>query len=190
MQDSNRWAFKEWAAVCAALLSGKQSLILRKGGIHEGRDGFRVEHPEFWLFATGFHQHAEALANDAAAFAETPPPSDGTVCLPGYAVVEAVEEIHDPLILPRLAGCHIWSDRTVDERFHYRTPGLFALIVRVYRPETALILPDSSHFGGCRSWVDLPSELPTTDLVPVTNDADHHARVVRLRQLCTPVSIL
>lgn len=190
MQDANRWAFKEWAAVCAALLSGRQSLILRKGGIHEGRDGFRVEHPEFWLFATGFHQQAEALTDDAAEFSTVSPPQPGTVVLPGYVTVDTVEEIRDPLLLPRLAGQHIWSDRTVDERFHYRTPGLFALIVRVYRPETPLVLPDSPHFGGCRSWVDLPDELSTAGLVPVIDDTEHTARVTRLRQLCAPVALL
>ena len=30
-----RIAFKEWAAVCRALASGRQSLIIRKGGIAE-----------------------------------------------------------------------------------------------------------------------------------------------------------
>ena len=29
-------AFKEWAGVCAALAEGRQSLIVRKGGIAEG----------------------------------------------------------------------------------------------------------------------------------------------------------
>lgn len=181
MQPTNRWAFKEWAAVCSALLAGQQSLILRKGGIHEGRDGFRVQHPEFWLFATGFHQQADALTDDATEFAKTLPPEPGTILLPGYVVVEAVEEIGDLAVLPQLIGQHIWSERTVDERFHYRTPGLFALMVRVYRPETPLVLPDSPHFGGCRSWVDLPSELSTTDLVPALSDADHLARMERLR---------
>ena len=56
MRPANEWAFKEWAVVCAALASGRQSVILRKGGIHEGRDGFRVDHREFWLFPTRFHQ--------------------------------------------------------------------------------------------------------------------------------------
>lgn len=185
MQSSNRWAFKEWAAVCAALVSGRQSLILRKGGIHEGWDGFRVEHPEFWLYATGFHQDVDALAPGAAELATTPAPAEGTIMLPGYAVVDAVEQIHDPAVFPQLAGHHVWSDRTVDQRFHYRSPGLFALIVRVYRPETSLVLPDSPHFAGCRSWVDLPSDVPTTQLVPVLNEEEHRARVARLRSACS-----
>ena len=35
-----------------ALGRGEQIIILRKGGIHEGRGGFQVDQPEFWLFPT------------------------------------------------------------------------------------------------------------------------------------------
>ena len=49
-------AFKEWALVCEALGNGRQSLILRKGGIAEGRDGFAFKHPNFFLFPTWFHE--------------------------------------------------------------------------------------------------------------------------------------
>src|SRR5258705_3213217 len=45
-----RTAFKEWAIVVDALGRGEQIVILRKGGIREGRGGFHVEHPQFWLF--------------------------------------------------------------------------------------------------------------------------------------------
>src|SRR5581483_11346419 len=116
MQLENRFAFKEWAAVCAALSSGRQSLILRKGGIHEGREGFRVEHREFWLFPTAFHQQADALTNDAAEFcaqARRDVPQPGTISIQNYAVVEAVHEIRHAAVLPRLIGLHIWSERTV-----------------------------------------------------------------------------
>jgi hypothetical protein len=47
MPDSCSIAFKEWAAVCEALAAGRQTIILRKGGIQEGREGFRVQHGEF-----------------------------------------------------------------------------------------------------------------------------------------------
>jgi len=32
--------FKEWSLVCDAFGRGEQSIILRKGGIAEGREGF------------------------------------------------------------------------------------------------------------------------------------------------------
>ena len=48
--------FKEWAIVCQALGEGRQSVMLRKGGIAEGRDGFAFRHREFFLFPTFFHE--------------------------------------------------------------------------------------------------------------------------------------
>src|SRR5882762_532527 len=53
--------FKEWTLVCDALGRGEQSIILRKGGIAEGRAGFRFQHPEFLLFPTLFHEQAAKL---------------------------------------------------------------------------------------------------------------------------------
>ena len=61
MLAENNIAFKEWAVVCAALASGRQTIILPKGGIDEGREGFRVKHREFWLLPTRFHQDARAI---------------------------------------------------------------------------------------------------------------------------------
>ena len=61
-------AFKEWAAVCAALAAGRQALILRKGGIAEGPGGFRPEHDRFWLLPTRFHERPDKLQPDDAGF--------------------------------------------------------------------------------------------------------------------------
>ena len=54
-------AFKEWAVVIDALGRGDQILIFRKGGVAEGRGGFQVDHPEFLLFPTRFHQQRESV---------------------------------------------------------------------------------------------------------------------------------
>ncbi len=175
MQSSNRFAFKEWAVVCAALAAGRQSLILRKGGIHEGRGGFRVEHPEFWLFPTRFHQKPEEIVEDAWPLllqVESKRPADDTIPISLYAVVETVHLLEDASRLPALSGLHIWSTATLDQRFHYRTPGLFVLTVRVYYLPQELMLPNSPHFDGCRSWVDLPEEITTSELQPVLTDAE------------------
>jgi hypothetical protein len=48
--------FKEWSLVCDAFGRGEQSIILRKGGIAEGREGFSFRHREFFLFPTFFHE--------------------------------------------------------------------------------------------------------------------------------------
>lgn len=175
MRPKNEMAFKEWAVICDALGRGEQSVILRKGGIHEGRDGFRVAHPEFWLFPTYLHESEGQDRGTAAAseslsrvVAERPP--SGQLRIDLYAVVADVFEVRDPGALGRIAGLHVWSEQAVQEKFLYRQPGLFALTVRIYRRERPLIIADSPHFAGCRSWVDLPQPLPTEGLRAVLND--------------------
>jgi hypothetical protein len=54
-------ALKEWAVAVKALGTGKQILILRKGGIHRDDKEFRLVHPEFLLYPTYEHQKRELL---------------------------------------------------------------------------------------------------------------------------------
>jgi len=56
-------AFKEWDVVCNAIGAGRQTVILRKGGIHEGREGFAWEHEEFVLFPTRFHAQQQKFTH-------------------------------------------------------------------------------------------------------------------------------
>ena len=165
-------AFKEWAAICEALALGHQTIILRKGGIHEGRSGFRVAHRHFWLFPTYLHQEEdrdklvpEAWPSLQSTLANRP--ADDRIPLQLLAEVTDVVELHEEHQLPRLAGWHWWSPRTITERFHYRQPGLFLLLVRIYKSVTIAEIPNSPHFAGCRSWVDLPQPISTAGLAPV-----------------------
>jgi hypothetical protein len=61
MQEHSNVAFKEWAVVVEALGEGEQILILRKGGISEQRGQFEVQHREFWLYPTQFHEAERAI---------------------------------------------------------------------------------------------------------------------------------
>jgi hypothetical protein len=58
-------ALKEWDVVCEALGSGRQAIVIRKGGIAEGKDGLKFEHEEFVLLPTFFHQQAERVIPEA-----------------------------------------------------------------------------------------------------------------------------
>ena len=62
-------AFKEWASVCDALLAGRQTIILRKGGISEGQapGTFVPEYSEFWLYPTWVHQAEQGVRETPAA---------------------------------------------------------------------------------------------------------------------------
>ena len=53
--------FKEWAFICEALGQGVQTIILRKGGISEGRGGFQIEHDRFFLYPTFDHQRNDLV---------------------------------------------------------------------------------------------------------------------------------
>jgi hypothetical protein len=185
LQPDNRFAFKEWAAVCAALAAGKQSVIIRKGGIHEGRNGFRVEHREFWLFPTQFHQKPGELTSDGEPFlmdVQANAPGTGVLRIEHYAQVEEAIHIVDESLLPQLAGLSILAPHVITDRFHYRTPGLFVLPIRFFTLPKPIELPESPHFAGCRSWIDLPTELSTDGLRPVLTDEVHHERMARIQK--------
>ena len=121
MQPSSQIAFKEWAVVVDALGRGEQVLILRKGGIREQRGQFEVDHREFWLFPTQYHEAERSIIpskrprlREITAAA----PKDA-VDIEYYAVAESVVQITSPETLKRLQGRHIWSEQILRERFQF-----------------------------------------------------------------------
>lgn len=189
IETSGRTAFKEWAAVCRALQTGRQMAIFRKGGIHEGREGFRVEHRAFWLFPTYEHQSPESLsaeAGDCYDASLNAQPAAGQLAISLWAEVQSVVELTDPALLPRLSGQHIYAPHALDERFHYRRPGLFVLPVRIFQLAEPIIIPDSPHFAGCRSWVDLPAALSTDGATAVLSDDEFAVRLAELNAVLNP----
>jgi hypothetical protein len=173
MHTSCSVALKEWAVVCAALAAGRQSILLRAGGIAEGRDGFAVDHSEFWLFPTRFHQTSDELVDDAGPLLEEVAharPPDGIIRLSLYARLASIHRLSDPGQLDRLEGLHILDPDTVRSRFAYRRPGLFVLTLRVYRRDSPLEIVDAPQFAGCHSWVELEQPLSTDGLQPVLDE--------------------
>jgi hypothetical protein len=166
-------ALKEWAVICRALAEGRQSLVLRKGGIAEPGDGFEVAQTRFWLFPTWLHQKPEALKPEARPLlqaAEADRPTAGTVRLSHFAEVGGVYHVHDLAGAMRVDPLHLWTPQAVESRFAYRRPGLFVLPLRVYRSLETFEIPDTAYYAGCKSWVELERELPTTGAVPVMDD--------------------
>ena len=178
-------AFKEWLGVCAALADGRQSLILRKGGIDEGPGGFRPEHPRFWLYPTHLHEAQQGLRDERIP-ATLPPPPPGSIDLPALAVVECVCWADRPETLEPLADLHVWTDETVHKRFHYKRPGLWVLGVRVLRAEPPPRIEVTAEQAGCKSWVPLDRSLSTAGLVPTLDEPTLADRLRRIRSLSTP----
>jgi hypothetical protein len=173
MLAENNIAFKEWAVVCQALATGRQTIIVRKGGIHERADGFRIDHQEFWLYPTRFHETSASLMPDAVpllqqVLREQPPP--GQFHLRHYAIIDNAFELSDERNLVSLSGHHILADEIVRQRFLYKQPGLHVFVVRVFQLPQAHILSETAEIAGCKSWVELPRPLSTHGANPVLAD--------------------
>jgi len=178
-------ALKEWAIVCRALAEGRQTLLIRKGGIEEIKGGFQVTHREFWLFPTYVHQKAADLVPAVhAEFEEVQaaqPPVD-TVPFQLFATVEHVVKAMDLDRLRTLEGHHILSWDCIASRFTYRNkPGVHVMTVRVYRRPEAITLQNTPRYDGCVSWVDLDEALSTEGCTPVLSDAEFTARLADIR---------
>lgn len=164
-------AFKEWAVVCEALGCGAQSLLIRKGGIAEGREGFAFRHKEFLLFPTWFHAQARQVRG-ADKF-PVPPEPTGVLEIRYAAVLEWTKYVEDIRLLKRLKQWHVWSDEVIEERFHYDTsPGAHVALVRTFRLDPPLRVQMKKSFGGCRSWVEVPDPEGIA-LVSVLSDEAH-----------------
>jgi hypothetical protein len=166
-------AFKEWAVICSALTAGKQALILRKGGIAEEGGSFRPEHTEFLLYPTYFHEHRAGVKPaflpllDAA---EAAKPAPGTVRFTHLVRVESVTHVTDLERALALDSLHAWTPDVVEQRFRYRTPGLFVFAVRVFRLARAVDVVEHPEYAGCKTWVALDAPVDTTGAEPVLPD--------------------
>jgi len=177
------FAFKEWTLVCDALARGAQSLIIRKGGIAEGREGFRFKHSEFLLFPTLFHEQAAKLRVPT----DTPLPSartDGQHEIHLLARAEWTRDVTDWGKLQALESFHLWSEGEIEKRFRQdNQPGVSVAFVRVFALSEPLVFPDLPKYGGCRSWIEVP-DLPTdATLTPVIDDAANREREAALRAI-------
>ena len=174
-----RTAFKEWAIVVDALGRGEQILILRKGGIHEGKGGFQVEHRRFWLFPTLFHQQRESVISSAQArFDELPLPDATSVRIEFLAEVVGAYSIDSLETARALRGQHIWRDEVIKQRYDWgRNKGVYALVTRVYRRRDAVELPMLAEYSGCKSWIELANDIEEEGLSPVLADAEFAKRI-------------
>ncbi len=172
-------AFKEWPAIIGALAAGAQIVILRKGGIAEGRDGFSVQASRFWLYPTTFHSQQDKI-KPAAAWSWTEPGSK-QISLTAYAEVQNSVFLSDWARVAALAPFHFWTEDTVRERFDWATPaGIHALVVRVHRLRRPIPYTPTPEVAGCRSWIELPFAF---DDQPADPALDPGALAHRVREL-------
>ncbi len=174
-------ALKEWSAAVHAMLDGRQTVLLRKGGIHEKRFALpdvagpaaSAMAPRFLLFPTVAHSHAERVRRehrdllDAAAADST---DDALIIRAGAKVVAAVE-VNQPDRLEEIAALHIWTPESVrEDRLDFRPKHRLSVLVVQASPLVEPVrLARAPEYAGCKSWVPLPVD--PTWAAPVHDDA-------------------
>lgn len=153
-------SFKEWQVVCDALASGRQSILLRKGGIHEGRQGFSFAHESFFLFPTRFHTSPEQVREGEATVLPEWQPGD-IIRITHHAEAAWAVTLTDWGKVAALDPHHIYSEQTVRDRFDWEGKGMASgsihvALVRVRELCEPWEFSYEPKYGGCRSWVNLP----------------------------------
>jgi hypothetical protein len=175
---------KEWSAAVHALLDGRQTVLLRKGGIHEKR--FDVTASRFLLFPTVAHSHAERVRPehrdllDRAAADST----EEVLTLRAGAKVVAAVEVNRPEALDEIASLHIWTAESVKEdRLDFRPKHrLTVLVVQASPLVEPVRLDRAPEYAGCKSWVPVPVDPawadPVHDAAALVEIADRVRRAV------------
>ncbi len=181
-----RIAFKEWLIVVDALGRGEQILILRKGGLSEGRGGFKVAHSRFLLFPTLFHQQRESVVSPAQLrfdeIASSFPPQD---CVPVEFCCDLAEwhRLDSLAAAERLRGQHIWREEVIAQRFDTgNEKNILALAVRVLRLPDVIELPILEHYRGCKSWITLAQDISLDRAIPVLSDSGFAQKLTEFRE--------
>lgn len=188
-----RVAFKEWAVVVDALGRGEQIIILRKGGISEGRGGFQVEHSRFFLFPTLFHQQREAVQPAAQLRYDVIAPtlSSASVQLEFFVEVVDWKFLESCEAALHLRGQHIWREEVIRERFDWgKSKSIYAMAVRVFRLARPVEIPMLADYGGCKSWVDLDAIISTEGAQAVLTESEFNAKLERFRAALEPAPVL
>lgn len=161
-------ALKEWDCVCQALITGRQVVMLRKGGIHESGGEFEVEFRRFLLFPTFLHQDKAMIkesAHDLFKFAGCEPVK---IQLAAFADITDIVRIESDAQIQKIADLHIWTDHFIDMRLNYRPENpLFLLLARVNALPNPITIDNRPQYGGCKSWIGLKRTLDVSLGKPV-----------------------
>ena len=118
-------ALKEWATVVKALEQGKQTVILRKGGILETASGFNIESKKFFLFPTWEHQETKHVKPEFHNFLNevlNKKPDEGFNRITSFAEVLDEKDIQTTETIKKLSEFHVWSDSYTVSYTHLTLP--------------------------------------------------------------------
>jgi hypothetical protein len=168
-------ALKEWSSLCDALSTGRQILLLRKGGIYESAGEFELEHPRFLLFPTYLHQKPEMVKPADRGTLQPRITEPDQITLSVAAEVTDIIQLRTRAQMDAIDDQHIWLPPLIDMRFNYRPENpLYLILVRAYQLSTPTTIDNTPAYSGCKSWVPLGREIPTHAVTPVLSEADYY----------------
>jgi hypothetical protein len=183
LPKSSNIGLKEWAVTSGSLGRGDQIFMLRKGGIREDGRHFKIEHDQFMLYPGLFHEGELLLKPEKQELLEETANADFSKEITLSVFCELVEtiEISEEHQVRALDRFHIWSEQFPVKRFNWkpRHP-LKLMIVRAYRLETPVTIAVDESYAGCKSWVELASEINLTKLTPALTDTEFETQVASI----------
>jgi hypothetical protein len=155
-------ALKEWGAVVHALLNGRQTVLLRKGGIHEKAFTVADGGLPTVVFPTVAHSHTDRVRPEHASLLPlgAADVTDEALTIRCGLRIVGVVPVRAPDRLPEIADLHIWTaDSVHEDRVAFRPKhALQVLVVAAVELAEPVVIPRLAEYGGCKSWVDLPVE--------------------------------
>lgn len=149
---------KEWGGLCDSLADGTKTLLMRKGGVLEGK-GFALRSSRFLLLPTTFHESKRRGAGiDEDGYEETESRAvegQGEVSfnvaaeVTGHWMISGSEVAMGSLLTAL-------GEETVMDRIGWRPELPLHLIeVRAHRLKDTLCVEGTDKFGGCTSWAEV-----------------------------------
>ena len=169
-------ALKEWAVVCEEVMSGRQVVLLRKGGILEQKKGFQIEHETFLLYPNTEHQSRDQLKPSFHSKLDKygpPPRESGKISVPGFCRVVDIVKTTEANRLRALEPLTCWTQALFDMRINYKPekPN-YVVTVRAFRFAEPITVPYHADYAGCHSWVPLKEVLALNSGTPVLSDSE------------------
>ena len=173
--------------MCRALEEGRQSVLLRKGGIIEETRDFALVERRFLLFPTYEHQDEHSVQDPyrgwfRESISNRPP--DDVVRISSWAEVTDLFLTHDLDALLALGDEYAWSADYIRMRMAYkpRKP-MNVVVVRTWKLPAAVEVPVLEHFAGCKSWVPIERAIPLDGSTAVLSDDEHAARARKIESV-------
>lgn len=181
--ESIQTGLKDWQAVCRALETGRQIVLLRKGGIHETEGVFEIENREFLMYPTWLHQKVDWIKAQDRSLAEMRQNEPEEIELRVLGRVAEIIRIESRRQMDAADDQHIYLPPLIDMRFNYRpTNPLYLIVVRAYRLRQPVTFRNTPAYAGCKSWVPLEESICVEGASPVLDDQAFAGRLGDLKK--------